>query len=77
MEQDSQELENLKKRLFQKEKQKPDEIAELRAVMREVGGYEQLLHLPISAYKIIAESIAEEKQKEMEAYEKAKSHSKH
>lgn len=43
--------------------------------MREVGGYEQLMKLPMSAYNVIAESIAIEKQREKEEYDKAKSHS--
>ena len=45
----------------------------LRAVMREVGGYEQLMKLPMSAYNVIAESIAEEKKKEKEMYDKSRS----
>jgi len=47
----------------------------LRAVMREVGGYEQLMKLPMSAYNVIAESIAEEKKKEKEDYDKARARS--
>jgi len=43
----------------------------LRAVMREVGGYEQLMDLPMSAYNVIAESIAIEKTKEKEEYDRA------
>jgi hypothetical protein len=39
--------------------------------MREVGGYSELMKLPLSAYKIIANSIALEKQRENEANEKA------
>jgi len=31
--------------------------------MREVGGYEQLMNLPITAYVVIAESIAKENKK--------------
>lgn len=48
----------------------------LRAVMREVGGYEQLMKLPMSAYNVIAESIAIEKAKEKEEYDKAVARSK-
>ena len=49
----------------------------LRAVMREVGGYEQLMKLPMSAYNVIAESIADEKETEKAEYDKAKARSKH
>lgn len=42
--------------------------------MREVGGYEQMLNLPISAYNVIAESIVKEKEKEKADYDKAHSH---
>jgi hypothetical protein len=45
----------------------------LRAVMREVGGYEQLMKLPMSAYEVIAESIAKEKEEEKKQYDKARS----
>jgi hypothetical protein len=75
MEKESQELENLKTKLFKKE-QNPDEVWMLRAVMREVGGYEQLMKLPMSAYNVIAESISIEKTKEKEEYDKAVARSK-
>jgi hypothetical protein len=48
----------------------------LRAVMREVGGYEQLMKLPMSAFNVIAESITLEKTREKEEYDKARSHKK-
>jgi hypothetical protein len=70
MEKDSAELENLKQKLFRKSNQKSDEIFELRAVMREVGGYEQLLKLPITAYRVILENIVEEKKRELEVNKK-------
>jgi len=44
--------------------------------MREVGGYEQLMKLPITAYNLIAESILKEKEKEMKEIEKARSRNK-
>jgi len=66
MEKESPELEHLKKRLFQKNS---DELFLLREIMREVGGYEQLMNLPIVAYNLIAESIISER--------KLKAHSKH
>lgn len=72
-----QELENLKQKLFKKGNQNPDEIWMMRAVMREVGGYEQLMKLPMSAYNAIAESIAIEKAKEKEEYDKAVARSRH
>ena len=65
-------MESLKQRLFKN--QNPDEVLMLRAVMREVGGYEQLMKLPISAYNIIAESIAKEKELEKAEYDKSRSH---
>jgi hypothetical protein len=49
----------------------------LRAVMREVGGYEQLMKLPMSAYNVIAESIIEEKKMEKDEYDKTRSRLKH
>ena len=45
----------------------------LRAVMREVGGYDQLMKLPVSAYNVIAESIVKEKEAEKAQYDKARS----
>ena len=45
--------------------------------MREVGGYEQLMKLPMSAYDVIAESITLEKLKEKEESEKVARRSKH
>jgi hypothetical protein len=39
--------------------------------MREVGGYEQLMKLPMSAYNVIAESIIKEKEDEAKEYSKA------
>lgn len=72
MEKDLTELENLKRRLFSKQHlSEDDQIIILRAVMREVGGYEQLMRLPITAYREIADSIAIERQREKEANEKA------
>jgi hypothetical protein len=72
MEKDLQELENLKQRLNRK--QNPDnEIWILRAVMREVGGYEQLMKLPLSVYNIIAESIISERNAQLKAYNKSHS----
>ena len=44
--------------------------------MREVGGYEQLMNLPMSAYNVIAESIIAEKQKEKEDCDKVVARSK-
>lgn len=38
--------------------------------MREVGGYEQLLKLPITAYRVILENIVEEKKRELEVNKK-------
>jgi len=38
----------------------------MRAVMQEVGGYEQLMRLPICAYNVIAESIALERKAEQD-----------
>jgi hypothetical protein len=75
MEKELQELENLKTKLFKKE-QSPDEVWMLRAIMREVGGYEQLMKLPMSAYNVIAESISIEKTKEKEEYDKVVARSK-
>ena len=75
MEKESTELENLKKKLFSQE-QSPDEILVLRAVMREVGGYEQLMKLPISAYHVIAESISKEREAEKAEYDKIKARKK-
>ena len=70
MEKDLQELENLKQRL--NKTQNPDnEIRILRAVMREVGGYEQLMKLPMNAYNVIAESIIKEKEEEAKEYSRA------
>jgi hypothetical protein len=45
----------------------------LRAVMREVGGYEQLMKLPMSAFNVIAESIVKEKEAEQAEYNKSRS----
>jgi DNA-binding protein H-NS len=74
MEKDLEELENLKKRLLNKNKPSEDDIIfELRAVMREVGGYTELMNLPTSAYEVILESIAKEKEREEREYKKMKS----
>jgi hypothetical protein len=74
MEKDLEELENLKKRLLNKNKPSEDDIIfELRAVMREVGGYTELMNLPTSAYGVILESIAKEKEREEREYKKMKS----
>jgi len=43
--------------------------------MKEVGGYEQLMKLPIPVFQVIAESIILEKKAERKAYDKIKSHS--
>jgi hypothetical protein len=44
--------------------------------MKEVGGYSELMKLPMSAYTAIAESISIEKAKEKEEYDKAVARSK-
>jgi hypothetical protein len=41
--------------------------------MREVGGYTELMNLPTSAYGVILESIAKEKEREEREYKKMKS----
>jgi hypothetical protein len=74
MEKELTELENLKQRLSKKQNPN-DEVWMLRAVMREVGGYEQLMKLPMPAYNVIAESIIQEKEAEKADYDKAKAHS--
>ena len=72
MEKDSTELENLKKKLFKSSLSEDDQISEMRAVMREVGGYEQLMNLPLSAYVTIAESIARDQKAEKAQYDRLK-----
>ena len=49
----------------------------MRAVMREVGGYEQLMNLTINAYVAIAESIVRDQKLEKAQYDKIKTRSKH
>jgi hypothetical protein len=78
MEKDSTELDNLKRKLFNKNSQsEDDQITEMRAVMREVGGYEQLMNLPLTAYVVIAQSIARDQKREKAQYDKMKARSKH
>ena len=74
MEKESIELDSLKRKLFNRDSpSEDDQITEMRAVMREVGGYEQLMNLPLSAYIVIAESIARDQKREKAMYDKAKS----
>jgi hypothetical protein len=44
--------------------------------MKEVGGYEQFMRLPITAFQVIAENISLENKERKKSYERAKSHSK-
>ena len=71
MEKDLQELENLKKKLFSNQTSEDDQIFNLRQVMKEVGGYEQLMNLPIATYNIIIESIVAERKAQIKAYNKS------
>ena len=41
--------------------------------MREVGGYEQLMKLPMSAFDVIAKDISKENAEEKAEYDKARS----
>jgi hypothetical protein len=47
------ELERLKKKLFKQESSELDEIYSFCAIMELVGGYEQLLNLPLTALPLI------------------------
>lgn len=67
------ELEKLKKRLLNsKSPSEKDECFALVEVMKVVGGYDQLLNLPLPTLRVILEKMDKEAKQQKKAYRKAK-----
>jgi len=70
------ELNQLKRRLLKQETSEKDLIFNLCEVMKIVGGYEQLMNLPIPALMEILKYLEHVNKEEQKAMEKAKNRGK-
>jgi len=68
----SQELERLKKRLLKSNQPNPDfvQVINLCEIMKLVGGYEQLVNMPIPAMHQVMDYIIWYRKEEQKAHEK-------
>ena len=55
------ELESLKNKLFNNNQSDEEQVYEFRLVMREVGGFEQVMKLPVDVYRLLVENIVWER----------------